>query len=179
MRKDHRSIRLIHILACIVIGLMTAGSGCDFSASGDAALKPPAPTPAEGIVRLPSDQVVSAGIEIHPVTRKEFRTHRDFPGTIAVSSTELICISTRGRDGLTYSPRTGSGLRISNLREFPLGWPCHAGRTCFLFAGWNLQPTRWLACGRASSLISLLLLLDPRWANDSPQTKSRCRDAGL
>lgn len=105
MRKDHRSIRPIHILACVGIGLMTAGSGCDFSASGDAASKPPVPTPAEGIVRLPSDQVVSAGIEVHPVARKEFRTHRDFPGTITPNQHALAEVTAlvRGRVTEVYA----------------------------------------------------------------------------
>ncbi|MDF0665703.1 MAG: efflux RND transporter periplasmic adaptor subunit [Nitrospira sp.] len=105
MRKDHRRIRLIHILACLVMSLMTVGSGCEFSASGDAAPKPPVPTPSEGIVRLPSDQVVSAGIEIHPVVRKEFRTHRDFPGTIAPNQHALAEVTTlvRGRVTEVYA----------------------------------------------------------------------------
>ena len=99
MRKDHRPIRLIHIPACFVIGLMTAASGCDFSASGDAASKPPAPKLANGMVRLPGDQVASAGIEVHPVARKEFRTHRDFPGTVVPNHHALAEVTTlvRGR----------------------------------------------------------------------------------
>lgn len=104
MRNDHRSIRLIYILACLVIGLMTTGSGCEFSAPGDAVSKPPMPTPSEGIVRdgivrLPNDQVVRAGIEVHPVVRKEFRTHRDFPGTITPNQHALAEVTTlvRGR----------------------------------------------------------------------------------
>ncbi|MDF0651768.1 MAG: efflux RND transporter periplasmic adaptor subunit [Nitrospira sp.] len=105
MREDHRRTRLIHILSCFVGGLMTAGSGCEFSASGDAAPKPPVSAPAEGIVRLPSDQVVSAGIEAHPIVRKEFRTHRDFPGTITPNQHALAEVTTlvRGRVTEVYA----------------------------------------------------------------------------
>ena len=99
MRKDHRPIRLIHVPACFVISLIAAASGCDFSASGDAALKPLAPKLAEGMVRLPGDQVASAGIEVHPVARKEFRTHRDFPGTVVPNHHALAEVTAlvRGR----------------------------------------------------------------------------------
>ncbi len=99
MRTHHRPIRLIHMFACVVSVLMTAGIGCDFSASGDAASKPLAPKLAEGLVRLPGDQVASAGIEVHPVARKEFRTHRDFPGTVAPNHHALAEVTTlvRGR----------------------------------------------------------------------------------
>lgn len=103
--NDHRPMGLIHILACLVIGVLTSGSACEFSAPGDAASKPPAPTPAEGIVRLPNDQIVSAGIEAHPVNRKEFRTHRDFPGTIAPNQHALAEVTTlvRGRVTEVYA----------------------------------------------------------------------------
>ncbi len=86
-------------LTCFVVGLMTAGSGCDFPASGDAALKPPVPKPGRGNSPIAGRSGRRRGIEVHPVARKEFRTHRDFPGTIAPNHHALAEVTTlvRGR----------------------------------------------------------------------------------
>lgn len=63
---------------CAIILLATT-TGCD-SPVGDAAVK--SPEPEQGIVRLTTEELANAGLEIQTLARREFRTHRDFPGVV-------------------------------------------------------------------------------------------------
>ncbi|BCA56153.1 putative Heavy metal efflux system, membrane fusion protein [Nitrospira sp. KM1] len=77
--------------------LLTAG--CDAPPTGDASTKPASPESSQYIARLTPEEVASAGLEIHTVARGEFRTHRDFPGTVVPNQHALAEITTlvRGR----------------------------------------------------------------------------------
>jgi cobalt-zinc-cadmium efflux system membrane fusion protein len=73
-------------------------SGCDGpppNATGP--IRPPSVD--KSLVRLTTEEIKSAGIIVQPVTRSEFRTIRDFPGTVEPNEHALAEITTlvRGR----------------------------------------------------------------------------------
>src|SRR5437868_4296768 len=80
--------------------MLCVGVGCD-SAPGEGAAKATAPVPesAKGIVHLSPDEISNAGIVLTPVIRGEFRTHRDFPGTVSPNQHAIAEITAlvRGR----------------------------------------------------------------------------------
>lgn len=89
--------RLINThLGAVAVGGLLLACGRE---SEEAAGTKPVPAPATGIVRLTPEAVVSAGLEVRPVTRGEFRLHKDFPGTAQPNENELAEITTlvRGR----------------------------------------------------------------------------------
>ncbi|HEY7531954.1 MAG TPA: efflux RND transporter periplasmic adaptor subunit [Nitrospiraceae bacterium] len=79
--------------------LLAVLAGCDSPPSGDAAVKGSIPKAVQGLARLTPEEIASAGLEIHTVSRGEFRTHRDFPGTVIPNQHALAEITTlvRGR----------------------------------------------------------------------------------
>jgi cobalt-zinc-cadmium efflux system membrane fusion protein len=74
-------------------------SGCEGPPPNATGANPPAAATESGLVRLTADKIKSAGIEVQPLTRGEFRTFRDFPGTIEPNEHALAEITTlvRGR----------------------------------------------------------------------------------
>ncbi|MFZ1671720.1 MAG: hypothetical protein WAT82_00040, partial [Nitrospira sp.] len=56
-------------------------SGCDGPPPNATGANPP-PSADKSLVRLTTEEIKSAGIIVQPVTRSEFRTIRDFPGTV-------------------------------------------------------------------------------------------------
>lgn len=79
--------------------LLLALSGCDGPPPNATGANPPPPSLDKSLVRLTAEEMKSAGIIIKPVTRSEFRTIRDFPGTIEPNEHALAEITTlvRGR----------------------------------------------------------------------------------
>ncbi|MBA5871260.1 MAG: efflux RND transporter periplasmic adaptor subunit [Nitrospira sp. CR2.1] len=73
-------------------------SGCDGPPPNATGANPP-PAVDKGLVRLTAEEIKSAGIIVQPVTRSEFRTIRDFPGTVEPNEHALAEITTlvRGR----------------------------------------------------------------------------------
>src|SRR5690349_17455337 len=72
----------VWVALCAMV--LFASVGCD-SAPGEGAAKttaPAVPQSAKGVVSLSPEEVRQAGIVVTPVIRGEFRTHRDFPGTV-------------------------------------------------------------------------------------------------
>jgi cobalt-zinc-cadmium efflux system membrane fusion protein len=76
----HRPMAAQYIQWSCAIVLLTALAGCDSPSVGDAAVK--SPQPEQGIARLTAEEIANAGLEIQTLVRGEFRTHRDFPGTV-------------------------------------------------------------------------------------------------
>lgn len=74
-------------------------SGCDGPPPNATGANPPAATPSTSLVRLTAEELKGAGITVQPVTRGEFRTIRDFPGTVEPNEHALAEITTlvRGR----------------------------------------------------------------------------------
>ena len=73
-------------------------SGCDGPPPNATGANPP-PSVDKSLVRLTAEEIKSAGITVQPVTRSEFRTIRDFPGTVEPNEHALAEITTlvRGR----------------------------------------------------------------------------------
>ncbi|MBA5876086.1 MAG: hypothetical protein GDA66_16285, partial [Nitrospira sp. CR1.2] len=67
----------------VLAGLLAlfASSSCDGPPPNATGANPP-PAVDKGLVRLTAEEIKSAGIIVQPVTRSEFRTIRDFPGTV-------------------------------------------------------------------------------------------------
>ena len=77
---------------------LLALSGCDGPPPNATGANPP-PSADKSLVRLTTEEIKSAGIIVQPVTRSEFRTIRDFPGTVEPNEHALAEITTlvRGR----------------------------------------------------------------------------------
>ncbi|MCW5800673.1 MAG: Putative Heavy metal efflux system, membrane fusion protein [Nitrospira sp.] len=78
--------------------VLLALSGCDGPPPNATGANPPPPGD-KSLVRLTAEEIKSAGIIVQPVTRSEFRTIRDFPGTVEPNEHALAEITTlvRGR----------------------------------------------------------------------------------
>ena len=79
--------------------LLLALSGCEGPPPNATGGATPPPSVDKSLVRLPTEEIKSAGIIVQPVTRSEFRTIRDFPGTVEPNEHALAEITTlvRGR----------------------------------------------------------------------------------
>ncbi len=82
----------------VFLGLVMTESGCDSTPADVVASKPVAPT-AAGIVTMLPDELSRVGLEVHPVSRSGFRTHREFPGIVQPNERNMAEITTlvRGR----------------------------------------------------------------------------------
>lgn len=82
----------------VFLGLVMTESGCDGTPTDVVASKPVAPT-AAGIVTMPPDELSRVGLEVQPVSRSDFRTHREFPGIVQPNERNMAEITTlvRGR----------------------------------------------------------------------------------
>ncbi len=82
-----------------VIALPAIMAGCNFFSTDDAVDKSGAPVSEQGIVRLTTEEIANAGLEIQTVARGKFRTHRDFPGKVVPNhhATAEVTTLVRGR----------------------------------------------------------------------------------
>ena len=90
----------IHGLICgLLFGLVSMESGCDGAPNDVVASKSDAVDASSGFVTLSADESSRVGLVVQPVTRSEFRTHRDFPGIVQPNQRNMIEITTlvRGR----------------------------------------------------------------------------------
>lgn len=73
--------------------------GCDGPPPNATGANPPPASANKSLVRLTSEEMKAAGVTVQPVTRAEFRTIRDFPGTVEPNEHALAEITTlvRGR----------------------------------------------------------------------------------
>jgi membrane fusion protein, heavy metal efflux system len=90
--------------------------GCDTAANEPSSNKSLGKEPALGLVHLGSEQLTRAGIAVQPVTRGEFMTYRDFPGTVEPNQRALAEITTlvRGRVVDVYAD-LGQEVKAGNL----------------------------------------------------------------
>ena len=98
-----RSFRWTHNRPFVLMMLagmfaLLALPGCDGPPPNATGANPP-PSADKSLVRLTTEKIKSAGIEVQPLTRGEFRPFRDFPGTIEPNEHALAEITTlvRGR----------------------------------------------------------------------------------
>ncbi len=91
-----RRWQVLPLLAFFTLQVMT---GCDGPPPNATGANPPAPSAESGLVRLTAEKLKAAGITVQPITRGEFRTFRDFPGTVEPNEHALAEITTlvRGR----------------------------------------------------------------------------------
>ena len=84
---------------CLCTMVLLATLACDGPPPNATGANPPAPTSNNSLVSLSAQEIKTAGILVQPVTRREFRTTRDFPGTIEPNEHALAEITTlvRGR----------------------------------------------------------------------------------
>src|SRR6186713_559216 len=77
---------------------LLAAFGCEGPPPNATGANPPLAT-SKTSVRLSAEEIKTAGIVVQPVTRGEFRTIRDFPGTVEPNEHALAEITTlvRGR----------------------------------------------------------------------------------
>ena len=85
----------------LLFGLLSLSglAGCDGPPPNATGANPPAASPDTGVVRLTAEKMKAAGITVQPLQRGEFRTFRDFPGTVEPNEHALADITTlvRGR----------------------------------------------------------------------------------
>ncbi|HWV44442.1 MAG TPA: efflux RND transporter periplasmic adaptor subunit [Nitrospira sp.] len=83
----------------LLFGLMVMESGCDRAPSDVVASKPPAAISAPGFITLSAEESSRVGLVVQPVTRSDFRTHRDFPAIVQPNQRNMAEITTlvRGR----------------------------------------------------------------------------------
>lgn len=90
-----------HGCAGVLVLVMCAAvlTACDSSPEQAADAKPPTASAMQGLVRLTAEEVTSAGVVVEPVTRRQFQTFRDFPGTVEPDQHALADITAlvRGR----------------------------------------------------------------------------------
>jgi cobalt-zinc-cadmium efflux system membrane fusion protein len=82
-----------------LLGLAVMETGCDETPNHVAASKAPAASAPSGLVTLPVEESSRVGLVVQPVTRSDFRTHRDFPGIVQPNQRNMADITTlvRGR----------------------------------------------------------------------------------
>ena len=107
---------------CLCTMVLLATLACDGPPPNATGANPPAPTSNNSLVRLSAEEIKTAGIVVQPVTRQEFRTTRDFPGTIEPNEHALAEITTlvRGADRLSSSfMRDRIGFRGTVAEQSP------------------------------------------------------------
>ncbi|HVG01449.1 MAG TPA: efflux RND transporter periplasmic adaptor subunit, partial [Nitrospira sp.] len=111
-------------LLCVLALLATFG--CEGPPPNATGANPPPPASDKSLVRLSAEEVKTAGIIVQPVTRREFRTTRDFPGTVEPNEHALAEITTlvRGRVIDVYADlgrEVKSGALLALLYSSELG----------------------------------------------------------
>jgi membrane fusion protein, heavy metal efflux system len=96
-----RCYPVVRILAGLVTMVMCGIlAGCDATPDDATGAKPTVQVEKKaGLVRMTPEEMLRGGIEVKPVTRVDFRTFRDFPGTVVPNQHAVAEITTlvRGR----------------------------------------------------------------------------------
>jgi len=90
----------VSAMSLALLVLVLAGSGgCGQNPDEETGAKPAETSAKTGVVQLTPEAVKTAGIEVRPTTRGEFRIHWEFPGTVQPNENELAEVTTliRGR----------------------------------------------------------------------------------
>lgn len=87
----------------VIVGLLFGAAmmevGCEGTPSDVAASKSPAAAPTSGLITLTAEESSRVGLIVQPVTRSDFRVHRDFPASVQPNQRNMAEITTlvRGR----------------------------------------------------------------------------------
>ena len=100
--------------------------GCEGPPPNATGANPPSPNPGKGLVYLTAEEIETAGLIVQPVARGEYRTTRDFPGTVEPNEHALAEITTlvRGRVIDVYADlgrEVKSGTLLALLYSSELG----------------------------------------------------------
>lgn len=123
--RQNRPLMFAAMVLFGLIGLFTS-SGCEGPPPNATGANPTPPSADRGLVRLTAEEIKTAGLVIQPVTRSEFRTARDFPGTVEPNEHALAEITTlvRGRVIDVYADlgrEVKSGALLALLYSSELG----------------------------------------------------------
>ncbi len=139
-------------LLCL-LGALAAVTGCGPGSDREPREAAADKAPRAGVVQLTPEAVTTSGIVSRPVVRGEFRTFRDFPGTVQPNENELAEITTlvRGRVVAVFADfgkDVKAGELLANLYSTDLG----AAQSAHLVATAKLQ-VAMLAYERARDLL--------------------------
>ena len=83
----------------LLFGLMVMESACDGTPNDVVASKAPVAVATPGFIILSAEESSRVGLVVQPVTRSDFRTHRDFPAIVQPNQRNMAEITTlvRGR----------------------------------------------------------------------------------
>lgn len=97
MRVPSRSLR--RGVRGLLLGLLVMEAGCDGTPSDVVASKAPAAVSTSGFITLTAEESSRVGLMVQPVTKSDFRTHRDFPAVVQPNQRNMAEITTlvRGR----------------------------------------------------------------------------------
>lgn len=102
--QEHVAVRRLSpsshcVIGGVLLGLAAMESGCDETSNHVTAGKSPTVAAPSGVVTLPAGESSRVGLVVQPVTRSDFRTHRDFPGLVQPNQRNMAEITTlvRGR----------------------------------------------------------------------------------
>lgn len=120
---------------CLVTSVLIGGCGPSEDHAADAKL----PAPAAGLVRLTSDEASSAGLVVQTAARVEYRSHRDFPGTVTPNQHALADITAlvRGRVIDVYAD-LGQEVKAGSLLALLYSGELGMAQSAYLKAGAKL-----------------------------------------
>lgn len=86
-------------MCSVLFSVMILDAGCDGTPSDVVASKTPAAVSSPGLITLSAAESSRVGLVVQPVTRSDFRTHRDFPAIVQPNQRNMAEITTlvRGR----------------------------------------------------------------------------------
>jgi cobalt-zinc-cadmium efflux system membrane fusion protein len=137
MRKH---VPVVLSLAFFVTLLLTGGCGPSEDHAADA--KPPVPTPTAGVVKLTAEEASSAGLVVQTASRIEYRSHRDFPGTVTPNQHAMAEITAlvRGRVIDVYAD-LGQEVKAGSLLALLYSGELGMAQSAYLKAGAKLYVT--------------------------------------
>lgn len=98
-RTRETQLRVRPALIGLLLGAAMMEAGCEGTPSDVAASKSPATVSTSGLITLTVEESARVGLVVQPVTRSDFRTHRDFPASVQPNQRNMAEITTlvRGR----------------------------------------------------------------------------------
>jgi cobalt-zinc-cadmium efflux system membrane fusion protein len=130
-------IALVQSFICV--GALVLCAACGPSEDHAADAKPPVPTSTSGLVKLSADEASSAGVVVQNAARVEFRSHRDFPGTVTPNQHAMAEITAlvRGRVIDVYAD-LGQEVKAGSLLALLYSGELGMAQSAYLKAGAKL-----------------------------------------
>ena len=137
MFQFHSRFALHAAMSCLALLILT--SGCNSAAEESASQKTSQKPRETGLVTLTQDEIRSGAIVIQPVTRGEFKVHRDFPATVVPDHRTTADITTlvRGRVLDVYAD-LGQQVKADDLLAILYSSDLGMAQSAFVKAGAKL-----------------------------------------